>query len=104
MLTGTLPRNKPSTVVDLSKSDVKILRQGDLNFLGQNIFLKHPMKQKYSQTNSKNVETRHALSLPNKPLILLLKEKWELVRLFLLKGLANNGNQQYYFANLCHIL
>lgn len=28
---GKLPRNKPSTVVDLSQSEFKIIRQGDLN-------------------------------------------------------------------------
>lgn len=32
---GTLPRNKPSTVMDLTKSDVKVLRQGDVNFLNK---------------------------------------------------------------------
>lgn len=29
---GTLPRNKPSTVVDLSAQEVKVLRQGDVKF------------------------------------------------------------------------
>lgn len=29
---GTLPRNKPSTIVDLSESEIKILRKGDIVF------------------------------------------------------------------------
>ncbi len=32
---GTLPRNKPSTVVDLTLPSIKILSQGDVNFINR---------------------------------------------------------------------
>lgn len=36
---GKLPYNKPSTVVDLSGEQIKILRHGDLNFINEKIFI-----------------------------------------------------------------
>lgn len=36
---GKLPRNKPSTVVDLTTSKIKILRKGSLNFLSTKKFI-----------------------------------------------------------------
>ncbi len=35
---GHLPKNKPSTVVDLSRSNVKILRQGNEDFIKSKVF------------------------------------------------------------------
>ncbi len=36
---GLLPRNKPSTVIDLSKSDIKILRKGDIQFTDTHTYI-----------------------------------------------------------------
>lgn len=44
---GELPRNKPSTVIDLSKSDIKILRHGDIPFSDTHIYIsKSPSQTK----------------------------------------------------------
>ena len=36
---GQLPRNKPSTVVDLTQPDIKILRRGDVDFINSKTFI-----------------------------------------------------------------
>jgi L-threonylcarbamoyladenylate synthase len=44
---GKLPRNKPSTVVDLTESEIKVLRKGDVDFLSSKTFLsKSPQETK----------------------------------------------------------
>ncbi|MBI5127657.1 threonylcarbamoyl-AMP synthase [Candidatus Roizmanbacteria bacterium] len=35
---GKLPRNKPSTVVDMTEADVKIIRKGDVDFSNSQVF------------------------------------------------------------------
>lgn len=36
---GQLPRNKPSTVVDLTGEDIRILRKGDITVVGTQVFI-----------------------------------------------------------------
>ncbi|VVA43348.1 conserved hypothetical protein [Candidatus Roizmanbacteria bacterium] len=87
---GTLPRNKPSTVVDLSKSDVKILRQGDLNFSRSKTFFSKTSDETKNIAKQilKNVETRHALSLPNKPLIFIIEGEMGVGKTVFVKGIG----------------
>ncbi|MEK7109678.1 MAG: L-threonylcarbamoyladenylate synthase, partial [Patescibacteria group bacterium] len=86
---GTLPRNKPSTVVDLSQSDVRILRQGDINFSNKSkTFLSKTSEETKNIAKKilKNVETRHASSLRSKPLIFIIEGEMGVGKTVFVKG------------------
>jgi L-threonylcarbamoyladenylate synthase len=84
--TGTLPRNKPSTVVDLSQPDVKVLRQGDINFLSKSkTFLsktsdetKAIAKQILKENQNKN----------SKPLIFIIEGEMGVGKTVFVKGVG----------------
>ena len=91
--TGTLPRNKPSTVIDLTQSDVKILRQGDVGFSNKSkIFLSK------SAGETKNIASRvissEARNLAkrksNKPLIFIIEGELGVGKTVFVKGLGEN--------------
>ena len=88
---GTLPRNKPSTVVDLSQSDVRILRQGDINFSNKSkTFLSKTSEETKNIAKKilKNVETRHASSLRSKPLIFIIEGEMGVGKTVFVKGIG----------------
>ena len=89
---GTLSRNKPSTVVDLTQSDVKILRQGDVDFSWSKIFLSKSTEETkdISKKILTNVETRHASSLQNKPLIFIIEGELGVGKTVFVKGLGES--------------
>lgn len=83
---GTLPRNKPSTVVDLSQSDVKILRQGDINFSNKSkTFLSKTAEE------TKNIAKqilKENLSIKNKPLIFIIEGEMGVGKTIFVKGIG----------------
>ena len=88
---GTLFKNKPSTVVDLTQSDVKILRQGDINFLKKSkTFLSKTSEE------TKNIAKKifqsyrqgNALSLQNKPLIFIIEGEMGVGKTVFVKGIG----------------
>ncbi len=90
---GTLARNKPSTVVDLIQSDVKILRQGDRDFSNKSkIFLSK------SAGETKNIASRvissEARNLAkrksNKPLIFIIEGELGVGKTVFVKGLGES--------------
>ncbi len=88
---GTLPKNKPSTVVDLSQSDVKVLRQGDLEFLNKSIkYLSKTSDEtkKIAKQILKNVRTIHELSQQLKPLIFIIEGEMGVGKTVFVKGLG----------------
>jgi len=85
---GTLARNKPSTIVDLTQSDVKILRQGNLDF---------PNKSKILLSNSaeetKNIAKKilkEKLKDKNKPLIFIIEGELGVGKTVFVKGLGES--------------
>jgi len=71
---GKLPKNKPSTVIDATESEIKILRRGDL-ITGKttNLISKSEKEtEKIAEFLLSKVETLRATSLQNKPLVFLL--------------------------------
>lgn len=71
---GKLPRNKPSTVIDATESEIKILRRGDL-ITGKSTSLiskSEKETEKIAEFLLSRVETLHATSLQDKPLVFLL--------------------------------
>ncbi|EKE14906.1 MAG: hypothetical protein ACD_12C00246G0009 [uncultured bacterium] len=83
---GTLPRNKPSTVVDLSQTDVKILRHGDLNYYKSKTFLSK------TSDETKNIakEILKSIRQPakNKPLIFIIEGEMGVGKTVFVKGIG----------------
>ena len=83
---GTLPRNKPSTVVDLSKNDVRILRQGDIDFSNQS--------EKFSSKTveeTKNIAKKilnQNINNKNKPLIFIIEGEMGAGKTVFVKGIG----------------
>ncbi|MEK7633728.1 MAG: L-threonylcarbamoyladenylate synthase [Patescibacteria group bacterium] len=89
---GILPRNKPSTVVDLTQSNVKILRQGDENFSETKTFLSKSVGETKDIAKKiyKNVETRHASSIQKKPLIFIIEGEMGVGKTVFVKGIGES--------------
>ena len=83
---GSLPRNKPSTVVDLSQTDVKILRQGDLNFSNKSqTFLSKTSEE------TKNIAKqilRENINKKNKPLVFVIEGEMGVGKTVFVKGIG----------------
>jgi L-threonylcarbamoyladenylate synthase len=82
---GTLPKNKPSTVVDLSKSNVKILRQGNADFYNSNVF-----KSKTS-LETKNIAGqifKENFKENNRPLIFIIEGEMGVGKTVFVKGIG----------------
>lgn len=82
---GTLPKNKPSTVVDLSKSNIKIIRQGDGNFFNSTIFksktpeeTKNIAKKIFKKNFKKN----------NQPIIFIIEGEMGVGKTVFVKGIG----------------
>ncbi|MFA6017278.1 MAG: L-threonylcarbamoyladenylate synthase [Patescibacteria group bacterium] len=88
---GDLPRNKPSTVVDLTQSDVKVLRQGDISFSNNSkIFLTETSEE--TKNIAKQIfiglRTIHKLSLRIKPLIFIIEGEMGVGKTVFVKGIG----------------
>ena len=83
---GTLPRNKPSTVVDLSQTDVKILRQGDLNFSNRSqTFLSKTSEE------TKNIAKqilKDNINKKSKPLVFIIEGEMGVGKTVFVKGIG----------------
>jgi L-threonylcarbamoyladenylate synthase len=82
---GTLPRNKPSTVVDLTQPEVKVLRQGDLDFSQAKTFLSNSVSEtkeiakKIYQEKNKEID---------KPLIFIIEGELGVGKTIFVKGIG----------------
>ncbi|MFA6532883.1 MAG: L-threonylcarbamoyladenylate synthase [Patescibacteria group bacterium] len=83
---GDLPRNKPSTVVDFSQSDVKVLRQGDMNFSDKSkTFVSktsESTKEIAKQIFKENINTK------NKPLVFIIEGEMGVGKTVFVKGIG----------------
>jgi len=87
---GNLPRNKTSTIIDLSASSVKILRQGDLIFQAQNRFISY--SPEHTQKLAQYLLKRFFLA--DKPLVFILKGELGVGKTVFVKGLGKVFNLQ----------
>ncbi|MFA6080850.1 MAG: L-threonylcarbamoyladenylate synthase [Patescibacteria group bacterium] len=83
---GELPRNKPSTVVDLSESDVQILRQGDISFSNKS-------KTYVSKTSDETKEIakqilKKIVDTKNKPLVFIIEGEMGVGKTVFVKGIG----------------
>src|SRR3989344_4120767 len=86
---GVLPRNKPSTVVDLSQSDVKILRQGDLDFSNKSkIFLSKSAEE--TKNIAKKILEEIRQPAEKKPSIFIIEGELGVGKTVFVKGLGES--------------
>lgn len=87
---GKLPKNKPSTVIDLSSEEIKILRQGDIKFTQKLSFIsKSEEETKKIAQKIINVFSRKNI---NKSIILLLKGELGVGKTVFTKGIGEFFN------------
>ncbi len=85
---GTLPKNKPSTVIDLTNEEIEILREGDIKFIFQNTFISK------SETQTKKIAQKIISSIIKnrktlkKPIIFLLKGELGVGKTIFAKGIG----------------
>lgn len=82
---GQLPKNKPSTVVDLSRSNVKILRQGNEDFIKSKVYrslTSEETKNIAGQIFTKNYKKN------DKPLIFIIKGEMGVGKTVFVKGIG----------------
>lgn len=86
---GTLPRNKPSTVIDLTQPDIKILRQGDVDFSETKIFSSKSVEETKDIAKQifNNVGNRHTCS---KPLIFIIEGEMGVGKTVFVKGIGES--------------
>lgn len=82
---GQLPKNKPSTVVDLSRSNVKVLRQGNVDFINSKIY-----RSNTSEDTKKIAQTIFADNFKkiDKPLIFIIKGEMGVGKTVFVKGIG----------------
>ncbi len=83
---GTLPRNKPSTIVDLGKSKVSFLRQGDIIFSDNHTFLSKSANQ--TGKIGQFIFNKFKYILKEKPLVFILQGELGSGKTVFVKGLA----------------
>ncbi|MDO8496922.1 MAG: L-threonylcarbamoyladenylate synthase [bacterium] len=83
---GKLPRNKPSTIIDLTSSQIKVLRQGDIVFTSTETFQSETpgQTQKIAQFLFKKIE----MHLKNKPVVFIIKGDLGVGKTIFVKGIA----------------
>ncbi len=82
---GQLPKNKPSTVVDLSRSNVKILRQGNEDFIKSKVF------RSLTSEETKNIAGQiftQNYKKDEKPLIFIIKGEMGVGKTVFVKGVG----------------
>lgn len=84
---GKLPRNKPSTVIDLTAPSVKVLRQGDKNFQNSKRYISNSPQETKKIANEIIVGANHDSPIP-KPLIFIIEGELGVGKTIFVKGLA----------------
>ena len=83
---GQLPHNRPSTVVDLTGSDLKIVRQGDIAFKNIKTFLSKSASQ--TKKIGRYILEKYRELSAQKPLIFILEGELGVGKTVLIKGMG----------------
>lgn len=83
---GKLPRNKPSTVIDLTTPEIKILRHGDVSFYKKQEFISKSVKE--TKAIAKKIIFNFLQDLEKKPLIFILEGDLGVGKTVFVKGLG----------------
>ncbi len=84
---GQLPRNKPSTVIDLTQPDVKILRQGDVGFSETKIFLSKSVEK--TKSIAKKI-LKENIKNKKRPLIFIIEGEMGVGKTVFVKGIGES--------------
>jgi len=89
---GKLPRNKPSTVIDLTEQEIRILRKGDVNFTKSQSFVsKSPEETKKVAGSILNkIGTIHELSVQCRPLVFIIEGELGVGKTVFVKGIGKS--------------
>ena len=82
---GQLPKNKPSTVVDLSRPNVKILRQGNEDFIKSKVFRSRTSEE--TKNIAEQIFTKN-YKKDEKPLIFIIKGEMGVGKTVFVKGVG----------------
>ncbi len=84
---GKLPRNKPSTVIDLTTPEIKVLRHGDVSFYKKQEFISKSVKE--TKAIAKKIIFDFLQNLEKKPLIFILQGDLGVGKTVFVKGLGD---------------
>ena len=84
---GKLPRNKPSTVLDLTESTVKTLRSGDISFEKSNIHQSHSTQE--TQKIGRELMQSLSKKYGQKPFVIVLKGDFGAGKTEMTRGIAD---------------
>lgn len=84
---GKLPRNKPSTIVDLSQDSVKVVRKGDIVFQKENTFISKTELQ--TKKISQFLLKKHLSVVSQKPIIYILEGDLGAGKTVFVKGIGD---------------
>ncbi len=85
---GKLPKNKPSTVIDLTQPNVKILRQGDVDFSRSKILLSNSAEE--TKYIAKKILKEIRRPADSKPLIFIIEGELGVGKTVFVKGLGES--------------
>ena len=83
---GILPRNKPSTVVDLTYSKIKIIRKGDIVFKTAKTYISQSEKQ--TKKIAQYIFNKKLEAVKNKPLIFIIEGELGAGKTIFVKGIG----------------
>ena len=88
---GQLPRNKPSTVVDLTQPDIKILRQGDVDFTNSKVYRsKTPEETKKIAQSVIPTVVQGSYKKREKPLVFIIEGEMGVGKTIFVKGIGES--------------
>lgn len=83
---GKLPRNKPSTIVDLTNPQIKILRKGDIVIKDSKTYLSHSPEQ--TKQLGKFFLEKNIKQFKNKPIVFVIEGDLGVGKTVLVKGMG----------------
>lgn len=83
---GKLPKNKPSTVLDLTESKIKTLREGDLRFTNKKIY--ESKSEQETKKIAQNILKSYISNRKSKPLIFILQGNLGVGKTVFVKGIG----------------
>jgi len=86
--TGKLPRNKPSTVIDLTQAQIKILRQGEIIFKNQKTYLSKTPEQ--TKKIAQFLANKLLLKSKLKPVVVIIEGELGVGKTVFVKGVGES--------------
>lgn len=85
---GKLPRNKPSTVIDLTGERIKVLRQGDIPFKNKRSYLSSSSEE--TERMGQTISNQLNLTKITKPLVFIIEGELGVGKTIFIKGIGKH--------------